>query len=302
MTAPTTDRERFQIGDDLYVELVPIEDIVEQDVNAQVLTPAKFDRLAENIRQRGALESLPYGKPHDDGKRVEIISGHHRVRGAKKAGHKLVPMIVDYQEMSRSELVAKQIAHNELAGEPDPAVIRQMVRMIDVPEHFLMTGLPDEFLPIPAPDTTMLHTPAAAFEWRTVTFEFLPAAFDGFKELAKQIDGNPDLIGVAPLEQFEPLAKAVAAIGRVRDIRSVGATVAHLVDVANRELAGLEPVELRPVADVPEDWVPVPLVDAMPASAAAVVEQAIEKMLAAGEATNPAQALEFIAAEFLGTS
>lgn len=299
-----TDRERLEVGPDLFIELVDVADLVEQDVNAQVMAPKHFDRLTENVKQRGALESVPYGSIRPDG-RIDVISGHHRGRSAKAAGVDRVAVLVDYAPMTRSEMTAKQIAHNELTGNPDENVLRQMVASLDAPSDFLTTGLPDEYLPMAPPDTTKLFTPGPNFSWKVVTFEFLPRDLDDFKGATVAIEGRPDLVGVAPLELYERFARAVVQLGKLRDIRSVGTTIAYLTRVAMAELEGAErdlddqhPV--TEVTEVPEDWVPVPLVDAMPASAADVVRLAIEAMVESQEEPMlPAQALELICADYL---
>ena len=67
-------QETFQIGDDLFIRIVEISSLKEQDVNAQVMQPRHFERLTENIRQRGQVESLPYcHRPNDEGQ-ISIIS------------------------------------------------------------------------------------------------------------------------------------------------------------------------------------------------------------------------------------
>ena len=78
--------QELVIGDDLVIRIVKISELREQDVNAQQMSSRDFDRLTENIRIRGQVESLPYcHQPNGEGT-IEIISGHHRVRAARKAG------------------------------------------------------------------------------------------------------------------------------------------------------------------------------------------------------------------------
>src|SRR5215472_11348643 len=101
----------MQIGDDLWIEWADLAELKEQDVNAQQMQPRQMDRLTENIRIRGQIESLPYC--------------HHPARAARTAGLKRIPIIVDKQSMSKSRITAKQIAHNELHGEPDKDILAQ---------------------------------------------------------------------------------------------------------------------------------------------------------------------------------
>lgn len=50
----------MQVGDGLFVRIIRGSALKEQDINAQQMEPTKFERLVENVRQRGSLESLPY--------------------------------------------------------------------------------------------------------------------------------------------------------------------------------------------------------------------------------------------------
>ena len=50
--------DRWQIADDLYIEFVDIGVLREQDLNAQVMQPRHFERLTENIRQRGMVAGI----------------------------------------------------------------------------------------------------------------------------------------------------------------------------------------------------------------------------------------------------
>jgi hypothetical protein len=278
----------FDLGDDLSVQIIPIEALQEQDVNAQVMEPGDFDRLTENVKNRGALESLPFVTPN--GGRFEIISGHHRVRAAKAAGLHEVPVLVEGRELRRSAIVAKQIAHNQLTGTQDAAVLRQLTTFIDTPDDFLETGLPDEFLPLPLDkDTTALSTPSPSMEWRTVTFAFLPHEFTNFTGLLDTLDEKVELLGANELGCYQAFAQAVARVSRVKDIRSTGTAIAALTDAA-RLIEDDEPGD--------DEWVVFP-VGKMPAQAAKVIEMAVEHALAVGDASHRWQALEFMAAEWL---
>ena len=139
----------MQIGDDLWIEWRDIADLREQDVNAQQMQPRHMDRLTENIRIRGQIESLPYCHQPDRAGPTSIVSGHHRARAARAAGMKRIPVIVDYQPMTKGRVVAKQIAHNELHGDPDEAILAQLVASLDSVDDLLMSGLDENWLPTP---------------------------------------------------------------------------------------------------------------------------------------------------------
>ncbi|MGJ3558895.1 ParB N-terminal domain-containing protein [Streptomyces sp. INA 01156] len=226
----------MQIGEDLYIKWVDVTSLREQDINAQVMQPRHYERLTGNIRKRGALESLPYC--HQPGLQgpVEVISGHHRSRAARSAGLRRIPVIVDARAMRRSEVIAKQIAHNELHGDPDKDVLAQLVAMIDNVDDLIATGLDEDQLPTVEPDDTKLAIPHGEFDWRAATLMFLPHQMEDFKEACTAIASGTDLVGVAPAEVFEEFASAVYAFGRCKDVRNFTTMIALLTDIARREV------------------------------------------------------------------
>jgi len=288
-----------QIGPELELRFVRCIDLQEQDINAQVMHPKEFEQLVSNIKDRGALESLPYcAQPGGEGK-VEIVSGHHRMRAARQAGMDTIPVLVDTSALTRSEVVSKQIAHNALVGQSDEKILRQMISEIDNPDDLLRTGLDADMMPLPQmKDDTDLATPQAAFEWRTVAFTFLPHQLDNFKELLDQIDGRQDLIGAAPLELFPEFAREVAKFSRVKEVRAVGTAIYMLTKLAAKE------IDLDLGADQPEDWVSLREVVGtakIPQDVAAIIEQTINRLLATGDITEKGKfrALEYACANLL---
>jgi hypothetical protein len=294
------------VGEDMEVWEVEIASLREQDVNPQVMKPREFDRLTENIRTRGELESLPYCYlPRDGDGPMEVVSGHHRSRGARAAGKDRIVVLVDRKPMTRSELAAKQIAHNELHGNPDLAILRELLTVVTDADDLLATGLPEELLPTPAAEPTTLSIPHADFDWRTVTFTFLPHQLAAFKEVIDAIEGSTDLVGVAPIECYEDFARALASFSRIKEIRAIGTGVYELTKVARREVLAIEEAEADH-ADV-DAW--VPLSDALgspriPAAVSDVVKRAVAKAREAGEIgeRNAWQLLEWWAADYLGGS
>ena len=243
----------LDLGNGLRIEVVAIGELREQDTNAHVMPPAKFERLVENIRRRGALESLPYCvQPGGEGP-VEIVSGHHRVRAANAAGLTHIAVLVDTSTYSRSAIVAKQLAHNALVGHDDEEILKQLVATIDNPDDLLMTGLPKELLPGPEHDAMMLFTPRIDFDWRTVTFAFLPHQIDNLEKLLDSLDGQQDLVLCALREQFEPLLHAAAKLARIKKIRAGGTVLALLTEMALSEVQRAEQDERTESEQRPTD-------------------------------------------------
>ena len=265
------------IGPNMELRMVKITDLREQDVNARVMQPREMERLVENIKDRGVPESVPYCVETDKG--VEIVSGHHRVRGSRQAGLGSMVVMVDTSELSLSQIRSKQIAHNTIAGIDDETILRKMIEQITDVDDLLATGLPDDMLPLPKMDgNPALGTPHADFEWRTCSITFLPHQLEDFRQVVANLDGAIDHLGVAPVECFDDFATYLAAFARFREVRSVSTTVAVLTRIA-RDIVDMN---AQAEGETDEAWVKFESVfmgDAMPASAGAMVKAAIAKRL-----------------------
>lgn len=158
------------------------------------------------------------------------------MRAARAAGLTEIPAIVDTREMSRSEIVARQIAHNELHGTSDEAVLATLVAMMDNVDDMLMSGLDETELPTMDNDDTHLLVPAADFDWRTVTLMFLPSQMGDWSKAVTMIEKKSELIGAASIEQFEPFAQACADYGRTRNVKSMVTTITVLTKIALAEI------------------------------------------------------------------
>lgn len=233
------EHSRLQVGTDLFVVVLDFEDLKEQDVNAQVMSPKDFDRLTENIRTRGALESLPFcAQPGGQGE-IQIVSGHHRVRAALAAGLTRGPVLLDTSLLTRSQIVAKQIAHNQLVGTSDEDVLKELLRELESVDDWLETGLPQSLMP-GHEDRITIDLPHADFDWRTVTIVFLPRQLEDFKRLLDSIAGHQDLVVVAEATAFSAFARATSAFSRLKEIRTAGTAIALLTEIALQELKTAE--------------------------------------------------------------
>ena len=81
--------QMLELGHGLIVAKVPFTSLREQDINARIMKNEMQKQLTDNIRKRGQLESMPFCALIDG--KIEIISGHHRIRSAKDSGVKRLP-------------------------------------------------------------------------------------------------------------------------------------------------------------------------------------------------------------------
>lgn len=137
----------YDMGSGLVIAKVPLDKVKEQDINARIMKNEMQDQLTANIKKRGQLESLPLFVLVDG--KLEIISGHHRVKSARAAEMKEIIAIVDVSGLSRSKIAAKQLAHNAISGFDDDSTLRELFAMacgayLDIiAETFNSQGIPN---------------------------------------------------------------------------------------------------------------------------------------------------------------
>lgn len=234
----------IELGGDLVLYRADAEDVEEQDINAQVMPPEMFERLTETIKRDGRLESLPFGvlrKAQTDGRqKIELVSGHHRLRASRSAGVNTLHFLVDERDLTRSQVVAKQLAHNAIAGESDPMVLKRLYEEIqsvdDILEAFVK---PEDFDGVRQLDVANLPKIGVAIEYRKISFVFLPNDAQRMKAIesaAQEIPKGTATVGVVDLAVFERFRKMALALGSAKEIRSMGALVAMMCDIVEAQL------------------------------------------------------------------
>ena len=187
-------------GEGLCIARAEIKFLREQDINAHIMNPTMFRQLAENIKKRNALESLPFCAVVKD--HIEIVSGHHRVKAAREAGLTEILILLDTSGLSRSAIVAKQLAHNFINGYDDKKLIDELSKMITDVDDMIESYLQNAEIEAQDVEIGKVETPAMDLEWREMSFVFLPEQFSKFDELVKSC-GSKDFLGVALRKQYE---------------------------------------------------------------------------------------------------
>lgn len=284
------------LGGGILIAKADIKLLREQDVNARIMKDDKFNRLVSNIKLRGGLESLPLCVFTDG--RIEIISGHHRVKASREAGLKEIPFMLDISGLSRSQIAAKQLAHNAISGVDDQDTIKEILRMIDNVDDMLESAMDKDLFSSMEQTIDSLKTPAIDFEWKTIQFTFLPHQLADFRQV---VENSPkaDYEGVAALELFEPFVKAMRDTQKFDEVKSVGTAIYVMTKAA------LDKLEVAGYSEDPDmEWESVSKIiggSAIPKESAKVIALAIKKMQDAGEVSNKNkwEALEYMAANYL---
>lgn len=183
--------------------------IREQDVNARNQVFPVMDRLTQNVKGRGALESVPFCNWEKDLGFI-MISGHHRRRAAIEAGLPVILVLFD-EGLTKEQQRAKQVAHNALDGSDNLTVLAQMMEEIkDIQLRYEsaydLTAEQAKGTPL---ENLMVEMDELADAFRAVLIVFTQAKGDQVMEAVAAIEEaqkeNPDFMG-AFLEPRENLA------------------------------------------------------------------------------------------------
>lgn len=203
-----------------------------------------FERLTENIKNDGRLESLPFCAVTEKG--VEIVSGHHRVRAARQAELFDIHCIVDVTGMSRDRIKSKQLSHNSIDGFDNSEIVKRIYDSIEDAKCKLEAFVPDEiienFKRISVSDVNV------DMDIQQIQLMFFKYEKRCIARLEKYLKDN-DEVYAAEIKQFKEVKKLIQETGREYNIRAVGTILARLCEVAMARYEGSE-LEHKYIADV----------------------------------------------------
>lgn len=289
----------YDMGSGLVIAKVQLDKVKEQDINARVMKNEMQDQLTANIKKRGQLESLPF-LVLNAGK-LEIVSGHHRIKSARAAELKEVIAIIDVSGLSRSQIAAKQLAHNAISGFDDDSTLREIVKMITDVDDMIESFVGKDIMEEPLEQYEKMLSPAIQFDFKNVTFSFLPHQVQDMDVLVKNLETTaPEIIGVAPYEQCKSFVEALSRYQKFTDIRNVGAAIHSMVQNANERMNEVG-------FDEQEEWTYLAKLfgsSAVPEEAAKIIQQAIKKAEKEGVVTskNRWQLIEYLCADYISGS
>ena len=292
---PVVEPQRIlELGNGLELWKVRPSALREQDVNARSMPKAMFERLSQTIGRDKRLESLPLCARTDKG--LEIISGHHRTRAATAAGLSELFTLVDVTGLTRSQIAAKQLAHNAIEGQDNEQLLAEIYRQIEDADSKLEAFV-DQKLDVEVP-RVKIEGLDVEIDFKTVLLIFLPRvkerldrALEYLRSSGQKLDG----MYIAADSDYAPLERAVRKINEEYDVRVVADIIGKMADLAleacGASVEGPERVHLKDTLGTA--W--------LPREAALVIRDAVQKMVKAGDIsqTNRWPALEYWAAEYL---
>ena len=258
----------------------------------------------ENVKRDGTLTSVPFAWKQRNG-RYLVLSGNHRVKAAIEAGIEEAFVMVTDDPMPKDRRTALQLAHNAIAGDDDPATLKDLYESLEDVDWRIYSGLDDQALSL-LDQVQIGSLSEANLDFQTVTLTMLPAekerAETAWAAARAELLGSDEVL-LGKLDDATRILDALDVSGRSYGVTNVATALMLVLDVFERHIADLregyldgdgEPVEQK-------RWVPTSTIvgHEMPAGAASVLNRAVTKMVERDEAAHPWQALEFLAAEYL---
>lgn len=216
------------LGNNLKIAKVDINsELKEQSLNAQTMGKEAFSQLVANVKKRGGLESLPYCVLKDG--KIEIVSGHHRVRACRAAGITEIPVLLDESSLTRSQIIAKQLAHNSIVGTSDKSILRQLYEEMDSIDDKLESFVSVEDLAKQGVSESEVLNLAEPVKFKTMTFLFTPKEFDDVRAVLERLEQEaPNMVAVCDEKDFEPFVKRIQETKKANDVKNASVAM-HLL-------------------------------------------------------------------------
>ncbi|KPI15701.1 ParB domain protein nuclease [Actinobacteria bacterium OK074] len=282
-------------------------DLTLLDVNARFMRHEQFQRLVTNIRDDGALTSTPLvWHDAESGRRI-VLSGNHRTKAAIEAGLERIWWLEVAEPLPRQRQIALQLAHNAISGEDDPATLKALYEELEDVSLRLYSGLDDKTLEL-LEEVNVPSLAEANLDFATVQIVFLPDEKEAAEQAleAARKSASVDARWLARIEQYESVLDALDTTKGAHNIGNVAAAFAIILAVVERHLGELAAgwYDFDEQTATRKGTAPIETVLAtrtMPTDAAAVVQQAIDRMEREGDigAGQRWQALELWAADYL---
>lgn len=278
-------------------------DLTLLDVNARFLPHEQFQQLVENIRRDGCLTSAPLVWHDEPNSRRVVLSGNHRVLASIEAGLEQIGWLEITDPLPRQRQIALQLSHNAIAGQDDPAILKELYEELESVEWRQYSGLDDRALDLMTKvDVSSLGE--ASLDFASVQIVFLPdelARAEAALDAARQVT-PADQRWLAAFEQYESVLDALETARGAYNVGNTATALGVILEVFEHHLgslsAGWYDSESRSASR--KGTAPVESVfgtRTLPVETAAAVRAAIDRLVADGtvKENEPWAALEAMA-------
>ena len=222
----------LQLYDNFAVYKVHIERCRERDKNARHMHEDKFKILSGNIKKDKMLETMPMGYIGENKNGIKeffIVSGHHRIRAARKANINIIYVMAYETKLTESQIISKQIAHNSLSGEDDKQLLFELYNQIDNINDKINSGVLEEELKTIYEKVNFKNI-TVDFDYEQVNLLFLSNQYSKFDNAVTKIL-DADKYCIAEFKEFEQFKKAIHKVKENENIRNISSIVTKMSEI-----------------------------------------------------------------------
>lgn len=219
---------------------VNLDALRERDKNARVMPIDKFDRLTENIKKDKRLESLPLctmARNKGGNDEFLIISGHHRTRAARSAGVKEIFILVIDEELTKNQVISKQLAHNSLSGFDNIEILNELFNEIDDINEKLASGITTDEVKLSDINIKDIDV-KFNFDYEPIYLLFLSEQVKNFESVLDKLESEPKkfITDKRDFGRFAKLSRSVSKEYNVRNMVSIFSTILELAEKGLKDI------------------------------------------------------------------
>jgi hypothetical protein len=225
------------------LEMVTPGELKLLEKNARYMRAEQFQSLVENIKKDGNLSSLPLCYREKDGK-LRVLSGNHRVQGARQAGVEQVLVMVVGDEKDADERLAIQLSHNAIAGQDDLVILKDLWESIKDVQAKVYAGLDSDTVKA-LQGIQFAAIAEQRLNYKMANFVFLPEELENLDQLLKEIAVvfAADVVYLASLNIYDAFFELIVQIKKHCQIKNSAAAFLKLMELARIGLEKLKEEE-----------------------------------------------------------
>lgn len=222
-------------GDSARLEVVDPKTLKLLKENARFMKKESFRQLVNNLKADRRLSSVPLCHIIDD-KKLEVLSGNHRVEASIAAGLEKILVIVLLQRLTNSEKIAIQLSHNALVGEDDKAILANLWGQIEEIQHKLYAGISSETVN-ELEDIKMVTFSTPAVATKSVSFVFSEEEKEKLDQVTEELSriSAPE-IHLFPMDQFDEFFKLVQKVKVKKNIKNGSMAMVKIIEIVEAHL------------------------------------------------------------------
>ncbi|MEU0627756.1 ParB N-terminal domain-containing protein [Streptomyces sp. NPDC005989] len=211
------------------------------DMNARFMRKEEWDRLVANIAADGCLTSVPliYGAGEYEEGRELILSGNHRTAAAIEVGLPEIDCMLIEDPQQKDELLARQLSHNSIAGQDDPAILKALYDQIEDVDWRAYSGLDDDVLGLLA-EVSPEGLSEANLDFATVSLIFLPNELEAARKAFDDARLGQNESWLAARADYDQTLDTLASTHAAHKVGNVATALHAILGIVEKHLTDLQ--------------------------------------------------------------